>query len=112
MKKSLIALVGVIMLTSCTKDDKNSVTISRDEYEVLKNPEREYPKPFSKTEIPSGSNGNDMIVLGSDGHEYILVTSYINGFAHSPECLKCRAKDEELRNMLYQILNKKKDTLR
>lgn len=113
MKRILITLLVAMTLVSCLDNDKNNVTISKDEYEVLKNPDREYPKPFSKTEIPNGSNGNDMIVLGSDGHEYILITSYINGFTHSPECIKCRVKDDELRNMLYEILNKKtRDTVK
>lgn len=113
MKKILIVLFGVLVLGSCSKQNPdNSVTISKDEYEGLKSQERDYPKPFSKTDLVNGTNGNDMIVLGSDSHEYIIVTSPINGFTHSPECFKCKAKDDELKSLLYQILNKNKDSIK
>jgi hypothetical protein len=114
MKKILIVLFGVLALGSCKKENpNNSITISKDEYEGLKSQERDYPKPFSKTDLPNGTNGHDMIVLGSDGHEYILVSSNTTGFTHSGECLKCKAKEYELKSLLYQILNKKnKDTIK
>jgi hypothetical protein len=114
MKKILLVLFGALALGSCSKETPdNSVTISKDEYEGLKSQERDYPKPFSKTDLPNGTNGHDMIVLGSDGHEYILISTYsLEGFTHSPECFKCKVKEDEIKSLLYEILNKKKDTIK
>lgn len=111
MKKTLLLILGVIVLGSCAKEkDKNSVTISKDEYENLKTQEREYPKPFSLTENP---NNGDAILLGSDGHEYIATRSVVNALVHSPECLKCKDKEVILNNLLIEILNKKnRDTVK
>lgn len=111
MKKILLLIIGSIALGSCANEpDKDSVTISKNEYESLKTQEREYPKPFSLTENP---NNGDAILLGSDGHEYIATRSVVNALVHSPECLKCKDKEVALNNLLVQILNKNnRDTLK
>lgn len=110
MKKTLIMLLVAMALVSCAKEkDNNSVTISKDEYETLKTQEREYPKPFSLTENPTQ---DDAVLLGSDGHEYIMTRNGVNALVHSPECIKCKEKEAILNDLLIQILNKKKDTIK
>lgn len=106
MKKIAIALFVGMVLTSCVEKEPetNTVTISKTEYEGLKTQDRDYPKPFSMTEK---ANNGDCIVLGSDGHDYILTRIYVSSLVHSPECPKCKEKEMQLNNLIYQLLNKK-----
>lgn len=103
--KKLVLTLAILTLLSCKKSEEiNSITISKDEYEGLKSQDREYPKPFSSSEIPSEFNG-EVIVLGSDGHEYI--NSYNTTIlVHWPECKKCTVKEEQLTILLNKILEK------
>jgi hypothetical protein len=110
--KRLVLALALITLVSCKKEvENNSVTISKDEYEGLKSQDREYPKPFSTTEIPQDFS-DEVIVLGSDGHEYINSRN-TTILMHWPECSKCKIKEEELKSLLIQVLNKNNtDTLK
>lgn len=91
MKKIILVFI-ILCFASCrhenTLDNNNNVTLTKDEYEILKIRDHEYPKPFSVTD---GIQNSYSIVLGSDNHEYLCDR---NGYVvlHTPECKKCSDK--------------------
>ncbi len=90
--KILIIILFVLTLISCGDDD-NSVTIPKQEYQKLIGDTIKpiYPKPFKLNTDGIGYLRNG-IVLGSDGHEYLVVTSYGHNamnIEHYIDCVKC-----------------------
>jgi hypothetical protein len=114
MKKTLIIL-SIIALVSCKKVPNNEQTlvITVDEYNRLKDGTAvSYPKPFEYIDYDDLiENGKSGIVLGTDGHEYIVNKKGFDRetFVHSPECPKCEAK---LKEIIYQLATKPKDSVR
>lgn len=109
--KKILVILGVIALVSCKKVPNNEQTlvITVDEYNRLKDGTvTQYPKPF-EINTDELSIGDDGIMLGSDGHDYIVTREGGNGenIIHSPECPKCEAK---LKSIIYEI-TKPKDSL-
>lgn len=99
--KILIIILFVLTLISCSGDD-NSVTIPKQEYQKLIGDTIKpiYPKPFTLN--TDGLNREKCIVLGSDGHEY-LVINYRNSslnVEHYIDCVKCieRTKTQDSLN--------------
>lgn len=100
-KLAIITLIIVNALFSCG-DNKNNVTITKEEYSKLKGDtiNSGYPKPFSfKHDInnstkPSWTYCEWEIFLGQDTHEY-LTNNGINNLVliHYPDCQKCLKRD-------------------
>lgn len=89
--KTLSIILFVLALISCGGDD-NSVTIPKQEYQKLIGDTIKpiYPKPFTLNTY-GFEVWDDGIVLGSDGHEY-LVTCYRcqkQNVEHYIDCVKC-----------------------
>jgi hypothetical protein len=88
--KTLTIILFVLTFVSCGGDD-NSVTIPKQEYQKLIGDTIKpiYPKPFT---LYSDGLNREGIVLGSDGHEYLVVTSYGHNamnIEHYIDCVKC-----------------------
>jgi hypothetical protein len=106
--KKIILVLAIISLASCKKAE-DSIVISRDEYNQLKNQEvNVYPKPFTydDTDIPAGDAG---VLLGSDGHEYLQSNSGMNSenLSHYVDCIKCAQRQEEFENRIIRAIHYK-----
>ena len=101
--KTLIIILFVLTLISCGGDD-NSVTIPKQEYQKLIGDTIKpiYPKPFTLNADGLRSTGDDGIVLGSDGHEYLVINYQNSSFnvEHYIDCVKCieRTKTQDSLN--------------
>jgi hypothetical protein len=97
--KTLTTILFVLALISC--GDDNSVTIPKQEYQKLIGDTIKpiYPKPFKLH--TNGLNGEG-IVLGSDGHEYLVINYQNSSFnaEHYIDCVKCieRTKTQDSLN--------------
>ena len=98
----IIFILTIITFVSCGGDD-NSVTIPKQEYQKLIGDRIKpiYPKPFTLNTY-GFEVWDDGIVLGSDGHEY-LVTCYRcqqQNVEHYIDCVKCteRTKPQDTLN--------------
>jgi len=103
MKK--ILYLALFVFGSCSND---KIEITKTEYQQLKNlePKPMYPKPFElfTNGLDYGKTG---IVLGSDGHDY-LVINYANSsenVEHYIECAKCKKQNDSLYNLILYKLN-------
>jgi hypothetical protein len=91
MKKTILFSIITLTLFSCGSND--TITISKKEYKRLIGDTitSTYPKPFKimfDDEIDWDGNG---IVLGSDGHEYLLIYKLNDrcNIEHYIDCVKC-----------------------
>lgn len=108
--KKIILLVAILTLVSCNGND-GKIIISREEYDRLTQVNREYPKAFhliGYDDLPTG--GDNAILLGSDGHEYLVTNYFMNRETtmHYIECKKCL----EERQYQEKVRNTSLDTLR
>jgi hypothetical protein len=112
MKKVLLAISLITILTSCEGGDK--VVISKEEYKQLKGDtiKPKYPKPF-KLYTNGLGNYEEGIVLGSDQHEYLVndIASSSRTVEHYIDCELCalRKEDERARLIMDITLPKKTD---
>ena len=101
MKNISILSILSIFLFSC---NNNNVTISKEKYDKLIKLESslnkvdtvvksEYPKPFKLYTEGLGYLNKNGIVLGSDEHEYLVITDYLSNsvnIGHYIDCEKCK----------------------
>ena len=92
MKLINIARIAIILtLISCGNDD-SVVTIPKQEYQKLIGDtiQPTYPKPFKLYDNVMAYT-DDGIVLGSDGHEYLVISYGLNweNVEHYIDCVKC-----------------------
>lgn len=89
--KTLTIILFVLTFVSC--GDDNSVTIPKQEYQKLIGDTIKpiYPKPFTLNADGLRTTGDDGIVLGSDGHEYLVINYQNSSFnaEHYIDCVKC-----------------------
>ena len=96
--KKLMILATLFLVMACKKAD--TVEISQEEYKVLKGDtiKPKYPKVFElyTDGLQYYDNG---IVLGSDGHEYIITNydAHSENVEHYIECEKCAEADKPKR---------------
>jgi hypothetical protein len=114
MKKLLIA-VTLLSLMGCRheEDYSNRVTITKEEYNQLRNTTPEYPKHFDLIGYSGFEGFENAIILGSDGHEYLVTRSGYNNETqgHYIECKKCIAKEQHIEELLLEIIkNTSKDS--
>lgn len=83
-------LATLFLVMACKPDD--TVEITREEYKVLKGDtiKPKYPKAF-ELYTDGLQYYNNGIVLGSDGHEYIITNygEHSENMEHYIECEKC-----------------------
>jgi PBP1b-binding outer membrane lipoprotein LpoB len=88
IKYFLLALI--LIINSCSSD---TVKISKEEYNKLKGDTNDpiYPKPFELYNTEKISLYDNGIVMGSDGHEYLIIKYKSNGenVLHYVDCQKC-----------------------
>jgi hypothetical protein len=84
MFKKLLVFICLLSLASCNSD---TVVMSKDEYNRLKNINPEYPKLY--TIYGDYHNYDWRVVLGQDGHEYLENDGGHYVFIHFPSCVKC-----------------------
>jgi hypothetical protein len=84
-------ILFVLTLISCGNDD-SVVTIPKQEYQKLIGDtiQPTYPKPFKLYDNVIAYT-DDGIVLGSDGHEYLVISYGLNWehVEHYIDCVKC-----------------------
>ena len=94
MKEIIKYLLLITILASCGND---KIQISKEEYNKLKGGtiKSKYPKPFKLYDDEMSYSNNEGIVLGSDGHEYLVIYWRSDGqsIMHYIECEKCFKKD-------------------
>ncbi len=109
--KTIILVLAIVCLASCKKAE-DSIVISRDEYNQLKNKEVNlYPKPitFQYSKDLSSISG---IILGSDGHEYLSgYDRSERSLSHYVDCIKCEQRQIEFENRIIQAIHYK-DTIK
>lgn len=96
MKYVLIILTTLFLLTSCN-NNPNTVIITKQEYEDLKGGNPKYPKSFKLFDEKMSSSNRDGIVLGSDGHEYLLIAwcSNSSNCEHYIDCELCTSREKD-----------------
>jgi hypothetical protein len=97
MKLINIARIAIILtLISCGNDD-SVVTIPKQEYQKLIGDTIQpiYPKPFKLYD--NLGHGNDGIVLGSDGHDYLVIGNdmHSKNVEHYIDCVKCIERSQD-----------------
>lgn len=96
----------IIALVSC--GDDNEVVLSKEQYQKLIGDTLKptYPKPFEL--FRDGLKfGGDGIVLGSDGHEYLIIdnnwsSSKEGTIEHYIDCVKCIERSKKTYNDTIQ----------
>ena len=110
--KRIILVLALVCLASCKKAE-DSIVISRDEYNQLKNQDVSvYPKPFTVDDdmINAGDSGN---LMGSDGHEYLQTNNGMHAetLTHYVDCIKCVQKQQDFENRIIREIHYK-DTVK
>ena len=111
--KRILLMLALVCLASCKKAE-DSIVISRDEYNQLKNKEvNPYPKPIT-FQYSDDLNGESGIILGSDGHEYL--SSYDRSertLTHYVDCELCTQRRIDFENIIIgELIKLKKDTIK
>jgi hypothetical protein len=105
MKKILLAISLITILASC--ENGNRVILTEDEYNQLVNKTNtKYPKQFELVGYDN-FDGNGGILIGSDQHEYLVITSRrysSETVVHYVDCELCALKKEdELARLIMDI---------
>ncbi len=106
--KRIILVLALVCLASCKKAE-DSIVISRDEYNQLKNQDvNVYPKPFTVDDELIGDRYSG-ILLGSDGHEYLQTNHGLNAetLIHYVDCIKCVERQQEFENRIIREIHYK-----
>lgn len=89
MKKIILSLF-ILTSTGC---NSYTVEISKEEWQMLRGDtiQPKYPKPF-KLYSDDLEDGEDGIVLGSDGHDYLVINNRLRAMnvEHYIECERCQ----------------------
>ncbi len=98
MKLINIARIAIILtLISCGNDD-SVVTIPKQEYQKLIGDTIQpiYPKPFKLYDVDISAFRHG-IVLGSDGHEYLVTNNgqHSKNVEHYIDCVKCIERSQD-----------------
>jgi hypothetical protein len=98
MKLINIARIAIVLtFISCGNDD-SVVTIPKQEYQKLIGDtiQPTYPKPFKLYDGDISDFGHG-IVLGSDGHEYLVTNTgqHSKNVEHYIDCVKCIERSQD-----------------
>lgn len=100
MKKIAFIILYIFVISGCGSQDSDQVTITKDEYQKLKNIQPpEYPKPLSKPVMSDGLKNKieDVEIVFMDSCEYIIGTDegpYNGGIflTHRARCKFCEQR--------------------
>lgn len=98
-------LICIMVLVGCTNETNDRIIISKKEYNKLKGIDSTYPKTFKLVEYPEQVYvvERGLIILGEDGHEYVLDRESIDFVIHYPECKLCLERYNNLMKRLETI---------
>lgn len=94
--RKLVFLFSSFLVFSCGNSE--TLTISKEEYNKLKGVKQsEYPKYFKLNDSGLSITNSDGIVLGSDGHEYLVISWGRNTMdvEHYVDCKFCAKRDKQ-----------------